>query len=277
MHERDLRMRSRYHDLVEEGRDPRALVMESGRVIAARPEGWTGGGRLTLPRWGGAFTLPSGVHAFAQPLDREGAYLVRRLELGPGLAPGVLDLHLLGREPVLVVGGRSVTLRRRQAEILALLCLRQEGITTEELGTDLYGDEASNSSVRGEVSRLRKLGVPISSEPYRLTVPVDCDAARVQAMLRRGAVREAAEHYPGPLLPHSDAPGVVRMRDELDGWLRHAVMTGDDREALWAWVQSPAGSEDLRAWKHALARMDFRDPRRSQAAAQLGRLRESGG
>ncbi|NUT54649.1 MAG: transcriptional regulator, partial [Thermoleophilia bacterium] len=34
MHERDLRMRSRFWNLVEEGRDPRALVMESGRVIA---------------------------------------------------------------------------------------------------------------------------------------------------------------------------------------------------------------------------------------------------
>jgi GAF domain-containing protein len=276
MHERDLRMRSRYHDLVEDGRDPRALVLESGRVIASRPGGWTGSERLSLPRWGGPFELPSGVHAFAEPLDREGAYLVRRLALGPEMAPSVLDLHLLDREPVMVLGGRTLPLRRRQAEILALLCLRPEGCTTEELGTDLYGDDASNSSVRGEVSRLRKLGVPISTEPYRLTVPAESDVCRVQAMLRRGAVREAAEHYPGPLLPHSDAPGVVRHRDELDGWLRHAVLTGDDREALWAWLQSPAGSADVGAWKHALAGLDFRDPRRSQAAAQLGRLREYG-
>jgi len=276
MHERDLRMRSRYYDIIEEGRDPRALVMESGRVIASRPEGWTGPERLRLPRWGGAFTLPSGVHAFAEPLDREGAYLVRRLELGPGLEPGIADLHLLGREPALSIGGRTVPLRRRQAEILALLCLRPNGCTTEELGNDLYGDLASNSSVRGEVSRLRKLGVPISSEPYRLTVPVDCDAGRVLTMLRSGAVRDAAEHYAGPLLPASDAPGVIRLRDEIDGWLRHAVMTGGDREALWAWVQSPAGSDDLNAWKHALSGLDFHDPRRSQAAAQLGRLREYG-
>ena len=74
-------------------------------------------------------------------------------------------------------------------------------MTTEQLGADLYGDIAANSSVRGEVSRLRKLGVPISSEPYRLTVPVESDASRLQAMLRRGAVREAAESYTGPLLP----------------------------------------------------------------------------
>jgi hypothetical protein len=277
MHERDLRLRSRYHELVAEGREPRALVMSSGRVLDSRPEGWTGPGRLAIPSWGGSFTLPSGAFAFAEPLDREGAYLVRRLEaIGPGLAPGVLDLQLLGREPHMVIGGRTLPLRRRQAEIVALLCMCPDGCTTEELGTDLYGDDASNSSVRGEVSRLRKLGVPISTEPYRLTVPVESDVGRVQAMLRRGAVREAAEAYAGPLLPLSDAPGVVRRRDELDGWIRHAVMTGGDREALWAWTQSPAGSDDASAWKLALSRLDFRDPRRSQLAAQLGRLREYG-
>jgi hypothetical protein len=176
----------------------------------------------------------------------------------------------------MVIGGRRLPLRRRQAEIVALLCMRPGGWTTEELGTDLYGDDASNSSVRGEVSRLRKLGVPISTEPYRLTVPVESDVGRVQAMLRRGAVREAAEAYAGPLMPLSDAPGVVRRRDELDGWVRHAVVTSGDREALWAWTQSPAGSDDASAWKLALSRLDFHDPRRSQLAAHVGRLREHG-
>src|SRR4051794_258636 len=89
MHERDLRMRSRYGSLVAEGREPRALVMASGRVIDSRPEGWTGTPRLSVPPWGGAFSLPSGAFCFAEPLDREGAFLVRRLEnLGPGLAAG---------------------------------------------------------------------------------------------------------------------------------------------------------------------------------------------
>ena len=141
MHERDLRMRSRYYDLVEEGRDPRALVMKSGRVIASRPEGWTGTGRLRLPRWGGAFTLPSGAHAFAEPLDREGAYLVRRLELGAGAGAGRRGpAPAVRASRALSIGGRTVPLRRRQAEILALLCLRPSGCTTEELGNDLYGD-----------------------------------------------------------------------------------------------------------------------------------------
>ena len=145
------------------------------------------------------------MHAFAEPLDREGAYLVRRLELGPGLAPGVRTCTCWAASRRSRSAGarcRCAAARRRSSRSCA--CAR--GLTTEELGNDLYGDDASNSSVRGEVSRLRKLGVPISSEPYRLTVPVECDAGRVQAMLRRGAVREAAEHYTGPLLPPSDAP-----------------------------------------------------------------------
>ncbi len=50
-------------------------------------------------------------------------------------------------------------------------------------------------------------------------------------------------------------------------------MTADDREALWAWLQSPAGRDDLPAWKALLPHLDYRDPRRSRAAARVGQLR----
>ena len=55
--------------------------------------------------------------------------------------------------------------------------------------------------------------------------------------------------------------------------MRHAVMTGHDREALWAWAQSPSGQDDQGAWKRVLGTLEFRDPWRSQAVAQIGRLR----
>jgi len=86
-------------------------------------------------------------------------------------------------------------------------------------------------------------------------------------------VREAAEDYTGPLLPGSEAPGVVRERDHLDGWLRQAVMTADDPEALWAWVHCSSGEDDLPAWKRLLAQLSFRDPRRSLCASRVGELR----
>ena len=279
MHETHARLRARYLDRMLGGSDARALVTSGGRVLATEPEGWTGAERVAVPEAGGEFSLPSGEPACAEPLDREGAFLVRRLAPVPaGRRHGVVRLRLLGSEQsAVIVDGRSIALRQRQAELVALLCLHPDGLSTEQLGSDLYGDAATNSTVRGEVSRLRaRLGIPIETNTYRLAVHVECDVGRVQALLRRGLIREAAELYGGPLLPRSEAPGVVRERDALEGWMRHAVMTADDREALWTWVQSPSGHDDPGAWKLVLGALDFRDPRRSQAAAEVGRLRAAG-
>jgi hypothetical protein len=251
-------------------------VTSSGRVLGASPDGWMPVDRVALPRGGGEFTLAPGVPAFAEPLDREGAFLIRRLEHArAGRSGGAAQLRLLGDDRAhAVVDQHPIALRRRQAEILALLCLRPEGLTTEQLGREVYGDSASNSTVRGEVSRLRALtGLAIETDPYRLAGHVESDLGRVGTLLLRGAVQEAVELYAGPLLPQSDAPGVERERNALDGWMRHAVMTSDDREALWAWVHTPSGQDDPAAWRQVLSALDFRDPRRSHAAAQLGRLR----
>ena len=110
-----------------------------------------------------------------------------------------------------------------------------------------------------------------------MTAPVDSDVRRVRALLDRGAVREAAEAYPGPLLPGSVAPGIERARDELDGWMRQAVITSDDADALWAWVRSSSGASDLLAWQRLLAALDYTDPRRSRAVARTRALREEFG
>ena len=124
--------------------------------------------------------------------------------------------------------------------------------------------------------RLRKLLGPwIDTDPYRLSVDAQSDVRRVRGLLDRGAVREAAEHYAGPLLPHSEAPGVARERDGLEAWLRQAVMTADDDDALWAWVQSPSGEDDALAWQRLLVRLDYTDPRRSLAAARTAAIRSA--
>jgi hypothetical protein len=130
--------------------------------------------------------------------------------------------------------------------------------------------------VRVEVSRLRKLLGPwIDTDRYRLTCDVETDVRRVEGLLRAGAVREAAEAYPGPLLPGSEAPAIVEAREQLDAWLRQAVMSSGDVDALWAWVNAPANRDDLAAWKRLLAELEFRDPRRSLCAARVGELRRS--
>jgi hypothetical protein len=176
--------------------------------------------------------------------------------------------------PLVELGGRAVRLSPRHAEVLGLLASRRAGMTSEELAADLYGDQGQPGAARVEVSRLRKLlGGAIDAHAYRLTIDLESDVARVRALLDRGRTREAVEHYEGPLLPRSEAPGIVRERDELEAWVRHAVMSADDREALWAWVQCPSGRDDLPAWKRLLTQLDFRDPRRTLASARAQSLR----
>ena len=275
MHERDDQLRARYHERLATVADPRALT-PSGRVLTDRPEGWLQGQRLELPAGGGELVLDSGKRAFAEPLGHDEAFIVRALAAkGAARRRQLLKLGLLGRDRAdAELGGRPIHLSRRHSEVLALLSMRPGGMTGEELTADLYGDRGTPSTTRVEVHRLRKLmGGWIDTDPYRLSQDVESDVARVQGLLDRGAVREAVEHYEGLLLPHSEAPGVVRERDALDGWLRQAVMTADDDEALWAWVQSASGGEDLPAWSRLLVHLDFRDPRRSLAAARVSSLR----
>jgi hypothetical protein len=278
--DKDARLRARYGDAVAAAPGVRALVSPSGRPLTQPPLSWKTVGRLSIPPGGGELRLPSGQPAVAEPLGPGEAYVVRAVELHPGATfRPLLKLSLLGRDrAVLEMGGSRVELRPRLAEILALLCASPHGLSAEALCAGLHGDGGSPGSVRVEVSRLRKLIGPwIDTDRYRLTCDFETDVRRIEGRLRSGAVREAAEEYAGPLLPGSEAPGVVRERTRLDGWLRQAVMTAEDTEALWAWVQSPTGASDLGAWKRLLAGLEFRDARRSLAAAQIAQLRRDAG
>ena len=277
LQERYARLRARYGDAIARAPATSALVAPSGRAITRLPATWGAKDRLAIPPGGGELILPSGAHAVAEPVNASlNAFVVQTIDRRPkGPAKPLLKLAVLGRNrAVLEIDGRREELRRRLAEILMLLCANPSGMTADALTAGLYGDAGSVSSVRVEVSRLRKLLGPwIDAERYRLTCDVETDARRVEGLLAAGEVREAAEEYPGPLLPDSEAPGVVRERDHLDGWLRQAVMTSDDPEAVWAWVHCASGEEDLGAWKRLLAQLSFRDPRRSLAAARVAELR----
>jgi hypothetical protein len=276
MHERDDRLRARYQERIAAAADPRALVSSSGRILTDRPEGWLQGQLLDLPAGGGELVLDSGGRAFAEPVGHEEAFIVRAAATkGAGRRRPLLKLSLLGHDRAdAELGGRPIQLSRRHSEVLALLSLRPGGMTSEELAADLYGDPGTSSTTRVEVHRLRKLlGKWLETDPYRLSGDVESDVARVKGLLDRGAVREAVGSYQGALLPHSEAPGVVRERDSLEAWLRQAVMTADEPDTLWAWVQSASGRDDLGAWKRLLAQLHFHDPRRSLAAAEVRRLR----
>jgi hypothetical protein len=99
------------------------------------------------------------------------------------------------------------------------------------------------------------------------------DVGALRQRLLEGDARGAAALFEGPVLPRSEAPGVVELRDELDGWIRRTVMAAEDLEALWSWLNTPAGEEDLFAWKRFLSNLPAQDGRRGLAAARLVRLR----
>ena len=72
-------------------------------------------------------------------------------------------------------------------------------MSAEALCADLHGDDGSPSSVRVEVSRLRKLLGPwIDTERYRLTCDVETDVRRVEGLLARRLGPRGGRGVPRP-------------------------------------------------------------------------------
>jgi hypothetical protein len=272
------RLRARYGRLLGPEAAGAALVTGSGRILLDPKQHWSLQDLAAIPAGGGTLLLPSGRQAIAEPVEDADVYVVRPQRPRTPTATGArLELRLLGDDLGRVrLDGTPLPLRRRHVELLALLTLHRGPVSADVLCAELYGDDGHPASIRVEMSRLRKLlHGEIEPEGYRLTCEVDSDVKHVRALLARGAVRDAAIQYPGAMLPDSSAPGIERAREELDSWLRQAVITSDDAEALWAWVRSPSGENDLLAWGRLLAALEYTDARRSLAAAHTAALRRS--
>jgi hypothetical protein len=219
-------------------------------------------------RPGGGLRLVSDADSGSGPIATGGA-------TGAGGAGATASLQVLGRDRALLrVGDREIALSRRHSEIVVLLAAHPAGMTGEQLALALYGERGKPQTARAEISRLRRvLGTRLQTDPYRLPGVVRSDSAEVERLLRDGRAGDAAALYRGPLLPRSDAPGVVDLRNELDDWTRRAALAADDAEALWKWVNTPSGQDDIPAWKRLLTIVPHHDARRALAAARLARLR----
>ncbi|MDT0449930.1 GAF domain-containing protein [Streptomyces hesseae] len=197
-------------------------------------------------------------------------------QLASSPAGGQPALSVLGRdEALLVTDGRRLRLSRRHSEILALLAAHPAGLTGDQLSLALYGERpVPPVTLRAELSRLRRLvGGLLHSRPYRLSVPVETDAAEVERALTAGDLCAALRAYAGPLLPLSEAPGIQRLRRLLEGRLRRAVLSGGDAGALQLWADSAWGEEDLEVWERLLAALPEDAAHRGPVAARAGRLR----
>ncbi|MFF9903987.1 GAF domain-containing protein [Streptomyces olivaceus] len=215
--------------------DPR-----TGRVLGAVDI--TGGDGLAHPHSLGF------VQAVARAAESQLALLAPEQTGG-----GAAELTAMGRdEALLAADGRHVRLSRRHSEIVVLLSHHPEGLTGDELLCALYEDETVPPvTLRAELARLRGILGPgrLASRPYRLTLPVESDAAVVERRLRSGAVTAAAAAYAGPLLPCSRAPAVDRIRRRLTDGLRAALVAGRDPDLLADWAHAPWGEDDLDVWR----------------------------
>jgi hypothetical protein len=184
-------------------------------------------------------------------------------------------LEGLGRPDCLMVDERgTLRLSPRHSEIMVVLLDHPDGLMGEQLAIELYCDDVNPSTLRAEITRLRTLLGPevIGSRPYRFNAPVESDWQAVSALLTIGRVRDALGAYRGPLLPQSEAPGVVERRDRVEHDLRTAVLSSRSPDLMALWTRSRWGASDLEMWQQQVAALPAASPLRPLAVASAQRL-----
>ena len=169
---------------------------------------------------------------------------------------------------------KTIRLSPRHSEILLLLASTARGLSGDELAVLLYEEDSSTSTLRAELNRLRRLlgDELLASRPYRLMAEITADWLAVEAHLAVGAVAAAARLYRGPLLPTSTAPGVVRLRENIEASLRQAVLNSREPDLMSTWTRSAWGADDYDMWHAQLGALGSTSPLRPLAAGQLARL-----
>jgi hypothetical protein len=275
----------RYVERAVTSRGQTALLAPSGKIVLAPDDHALVGTLVEHRRETGTALLADGRVAEAEPLGPNG-YLMLSLPTGRrspsarrgarrAAAPGPASLSALGRdEAILELSGRSVRLRPRFAEMVVLLALHPEGLSSEKLGLLLMGDDVNLITVRAEMSRLRAyLGDGLLlSRPYRLGVQVTTDFFKVRDALHHGRLRAALREYAGPLLPMSAAPGVEEERGNLALQLRAAVLSTRDPGLLRKWVETSWGSDDVEAWETLAGELPSTSSASASAAARAAAL-----
>ncbi|MET0473832.1 MAG: GAF domain-containing protein [Mycobacterium sp.] len=166
---------------------------------------------------------------------------------------------------------RSVTLTGRHADILVLLSMHPEGLTSDHLAILLDEKDLDVVTVRAEMSRLRRVigSEWVGSRPYRLLRQVDTDLGAVSDALDAGDVDRALLSYAGTLLPQSVSPAIGRLRNELRASLRAAVFASRSTSLLRRWLETPDGRDDREGWRLLYDRAEVGSTSRTQAHGHL--------
>ena len=158
----------------------------------------------------------------------------------------------------------------KQAEIIALLALYPDGLSAERLDDLQFGRGGDSNRTKVAVSRLRK-EIPISTAPYRLTVPFKADFIEASKLLDAGQWQKALNLYTGPLLPLSESPTIVEHRAFLEESFRQTALSAKDSDAL---IQlGTVLDDDLEIWLAAKAHLPPGDYRGPAIAARIRRIK----
>ncbi len=247
-----------------------ALLSPTGRVLAAEGTDPLPG---RIPITMGRVLLGDGREGIIEPLTEGYLLRIARQPRG-GSEPVSLSLRLLGDiPPSMVIDGRHHQLTDRHAEILALLALHPDGLTSEQLTFHLYGDMGSQTTTRAEIHRLRtQLGTILGTRPYRLFANVSADLLTVRAALRAGDAHRALAAYRGSLLPRSESPTIRAERDELHSAIRRAALDHGGGAELWLLAETDLGRMDLELLDAVHEALDEDDPRRAMVAARANHI-----
>ncbi len=170
--DRDIEVLNRFSDRVAWHAQRRvALVDASGRVLRASPSGWLPA--VSTPVVAGAALSPDGQPIDIEPLGVDGPYVV----VGTAAPPSTLQVSIRDRVRASVTLGDSHhIISARHTVLLRALLSNPDGIGAKELAEAVYGDATKVSTVRGEVTRLRKvLGNRLQAAPYRITGRLETD------------------------------------------------------------------------------------------------------
>ena len=184
-----------------------------------------------------------------------------------------LEFRLLGRREIWFEGKR-VVLNALHTEIAAILAIKGRPLSLEELAEEFTTPSYTKSSLKSELSRLRKL-LPVSTHPYHLEVPYTADFEEVITQLNRGDIKRALSLYRGELLPGSEVSLIRNLSTYLLDVLRQAVINANDLEgSLQLLDYTPL---DLELLELAERLVGTGDPRSTLIKTRATKLRQEWG
>ncbi len=191
-----------------------------------------------------------------------------------GSGPSEIRIHALGL-PQVFLYGLQAELTNRQMEILVILASTGSGTGLAALAVALYGDRAVVGTAKAAVSRLRTT-IPLTSRPYKIAVPFRADFLDLMSHLEQGRVRQALKLYRGSLLPASEAPAIVELREHIDESLRQAVLASGDHEAMLE-LSNRTDAQDLELLEAAASYMPPNDPQSPLLRARIRQIQRDWG